>query len=70
MEQQNITAVLNSNNNLSLLEYLSINGFDASKFNIPLEFWFNLNCMFDNEWFSLSEELISLIGFISLLVVC
>jgi len=63
MEQQNVTTVLNSNNNLSLFEYLSINGFDASKFNIPLEFWFNLNSMFDNEWFTLSEELISLIGF-------
>lgn len=49
--------------NLSLCEYLSSIGFDANKFNIPLQFWFNLNSMTDDEWFIVTDELINLIGF-------
>lgn len=49
--------------NLSLCEYLAIIGFDANKFNIPLQFWFDLNTLTDDEWFVLTDEMIQLIGF-------
>ena len=55
--------IINSSDNLSLCEYLSSTGFDANKFNIPLEFWFCLNSMADDGWFTLTDELINLIGF-------
>ena len=49
--------------NLSLCEFLPSVGVDANKFNIPLEFWLNLNTITDNEWFVLTNEMINLIGF-------
>ena len=46
---------------LSLCEYLASLGFDVNKFNIPLQFWFDLNSMPDDQWFVLTDELINLI---------
>ena len=54
---------VSDNYTLSLCEHLAITGFDANKFNIPLEFWLNLNLMTDQEWILLTDELIELIGF-------
>ena len=51
------------NDTLSLCEHLAMTGFDANTFNIPLEFWLNLNLMTDQEWILLTDELIELIGF-------
>ena len=52
-----------NNDTLSLCEHLAKNGFDATKFNIPLEFWLKLNLMTDEEWILLTDELFELIGF-------
>ena len=58
-----IISVVEKSDNLSLCEYLVSTGFDAKKFNIPLQFWFDLNSMTDDQWFVLTDELIRLIGF-------
>ena len=58
-----IISVVEKSDNLSLCEYLVSTGFDAKKFNIPLQFWFDLNSMTDDQWFVLTDELINLIGF-------
>ena len=62
MENENVS-IQHPCDNLSLCEYLSSIGFDANKFDIPLQFWFNLNSMKDDEWFVLTDEMINLIGF-------
>ena len=49
--------------NLTFCEFLASHGFDANKFNFPLQFWVDLNLMTDDQWFVLTDELIILIGF-------
>ena len=61
--ENEIVSVQHPSDNLSLCEYLSSIGFDANKFDIPLQFWFNLNSMADDEWFVLTDQMINLIGF-------
>ena len=61
--EDEIVSVQHPSHNLSLCEYLSSIGFDANKFDIPLQFWFNLNSMADDEWFVLTDQMINLIGF-------
>ena len=44
-------------------DFLLYQGFDAKRFTLPLQFWFDLNSKGEHEWFVLTDELIRLIGF-------
>ena len=63
MEAYNTIHISDNTDNLSLCEYLASIGFDVNRFNIPLDFWFNLNAKSDDEWFVLTDELIDIMGF-------
>ena len=60
MEISNISALPD---NLSLCVFLIATGFNVKQLLLPLQFWFDLNSMSDEEWFILTDELIDVMGF-------
>ena len=48
---------------MGFCEFLKYINFDTTRFALPLEFWFELNNRKEDEWFLLTDEMISLIGF-------
>ena len=48
---------------LTFCDFLQCQGFDETKFTVPLQFWFDLNTKRDDEWFVLTDDIINLIGF-------
>ena len=48
---------------LTFCDFLQCQGFDETRFAVPLQFWFDLNTKRDDEWFALTDEIINLIGF-------
>ena len=48
---------------LSYPQFIKYFQIDLQRFAIPLEFWFGLNKLKNDEWFLLTDELINLIGY-------
>ena len=49
--------------NMDLCSFLNYHGFDAERFGIKLQFWFELNNRGHDEYFVLTDELVDLIGY-------
>jgi hypothetical protein len=62
MEFRNLI-VVEGKRDMSLIDFLACTGFDAKRYNISLDFWFQMNQMKDDNFFVLTDELIDLIGF-------
>ena len=50
-------------NNMDLCSFLSYHGFEADRFNIQLDFWFALNKKSNDEYFTLTDDLVDLIAY-------
>ena len=50
---------------MTFCDFLQCQGFDETRFTVPLQFWFDLNTKRDDEWFLLTDEIINLIGSLS-----
>ena len=47
----------------SFCQFLLYMGFNMEQFAVPLKFWFELNRLKNDLWFSLTDEIIDLIGY-------
>jgi hypothetical protein len=55
--------LIERDNMLTLIEFFQYKNFDTDRFNVSLEFWFQMNSMKDDEFLILTDDLINLIGF-------